>query len=332
MRLFRELVSSGSFSANLINEDNLSSLPQKMLENLQKNANIMIFNKKIDEFSLSEPTIIATGSKTSTQLFNQISSLVGAYRAHKYQPIFPIFTGEIEGKELGDNLIVPVTDEQIKSACKFLKNCKLMEGTIEGSAHSGEQFMRAKAFQAALADGTIFRQCLHFKKQGQNLVLQNFASSLSKEEQMRLFSIFPQLSSAEVVEFADMKECTFVTPFACLNTNLSLKSHPGIFLAGRLIMVEGELEAIATGRLAALNMLCYLYGYQAIEFPQATLLSVLVDKIFSRSGSKKQQITINCDIINSIEEKKALKALTKFKENIDARISWHNHLCSQKRW
>lgn len=86
-KLFRELQALGSASCALA-DDNLVDLRLKIREKLEKDAKINIFNGKIGEISLNEPTIIATGSNTSDEFFSQIENIVGKNRAYKWQPIF----------------------------------------------------------------------------------------------------------------------------------------------------------------------------------------------------------------------------------------------------
>lgn len=329
-KLFRELQALGSASCALA-DDNLVDLRLKMREKLEKDAKINIFNGKIGEISLNEPTIIATGSNTSDEFFSQIENIVGKNRAYKWQPIFPVF-GNLKLIKQSERYFLPVKEEQVKEAQQFLKNFSCEEDCIEKWAACGAQLLKAKAFKPAVIDGKIFPACLKFKKTEEGFVLQNFQTKMPSEQQQKLFNIFDGLKEAQVIKFGDMQKCTFISPASCINIHLQSQSYSNIFFAGRLILVGGELEAIATGHLAALNVLNMIEGRGLVKYPAGTICGNIIAKLFSLQGFKQEQIDLNCDIIKDVNQSQAINKLTKFKEEFNARVSWHNHLCSQKRW
>lgn len=329
-RLFKELQALNSASCALV-DDNLIDLRQKMREKLENDPNIMLFDGKIGEISLSEPTIIATGSNTSDAFFQQIESIVGKGRAYRWQPIFPIFEN-LDLFKQNDLYYLPVKDEEIKQAQQFLKHFDSDEDCIEKWAYCGCELLKAKVFKPVFIDGKILHACLKFKKTEEGFVLQNFQTKLSQENQKRLFEIFSGLKDAKVVKYGDMKKCTFIAPASCVNVHLQSQNNQNLFFAGRLILVGGELEALVTGHLAALNVLNLIEGRGLVKYPTNTICGNIIDNLFTLQGFKQEQIDLNCDIIKGVNEIDAIKKLKKFKEDFDARVSWHNHLCSQKRW
>lgn len=330
-RLFAELKALGCKSCQLV-DDNLTDLRQKLQQKLEKSANIMLFNGKIGEISLYEPTIIATGSNTSEEFFTQIENIVGKSRAHKWQPIFPVFCGELKLLEQNDNYFLPVSEQQVMQAQQFLANFSSQQDTIEKWAACGLQLLKAKAFKPVILEGKIVPACLKFKKVEQGYCLQNFQTNLTETDQDKLFEIFPELQNAKVQRYGSIKRCTFISPASAVNVHLQSQANENMFFAGRLILVGGELEAVATGHLAALNVLNMIEGRKLVKFPDGTICQNIIDKLFSLQGFKQEQIDLEYDIIKDVDEQSALKKLTSFKEDYDARVSWHNNLCSQKRW
>lgn len=328
-RLHQELVALGSPSCRLV-DDNLTNLRQKLRENVEKNANIKLFNGKIGEISLNEPTIIATGSNTSDEFFLQIENIVGKNRAYRWQPIFPVFK-QLKLTQQGEYYYLAISHEQIKQAQLFLQNFPSKEECIEKWASSGVELLKAKCFKPGFIDGKIVPTCLKFKKIESGMLLQNFQTQLSPQDQQKLFDIIG-LKGAQVVEYGSLKKCTFISPASCINAHLQSQNNPNIFFVGRLILVGGELEAVATGFLAALNILNMIEGRRLVRFPHGTMCANIIDKLFSLDGFKQLQIDLDCDIIKNVDQNSAIKKLASFKEDFDARISWYNNLCSKKRW
>lgn len=314
-------------------DDNLSDLGQKMAQKVDLNDKIKLFHGNFGEISLSEPTIIATGSHTTNQLFDQIERLVGSLRAHRSQGVFPLFSGNLEGIRSGENIFVPIPNERVKEVFAFLKKYKSQQDCLEKWAESGESMLRAKVFKPAVVNGKKYDACLKFKEIKDHLFeLEGFQTQLSKEAQLLLFSMFPELEDLKLEREGGMEDFTYIIPSATMNRYLQSIKNDKLFFAGKLTLLEGELEAIASGHLAALNILNFLHGRKLVSFPSATIVGKMFEKLFSLSAFKSKQISVSCDIIENVNEKESLERLRKFKEDYDARITWHNNLCSKKRW
>ncbi len=332
-RIKNELLALGCQSLEGGEIDNLLNLHENIDKKLKNCDKIKIFNENVCEISLLEPTLIATGSKTSAPLFSQIENFVGKLRAHKTQGIFPKFRGKIEGAiEENGHAILPLEKEKVREAFTFLKGFSSEKDCLEKWVQSGEAMLRAKAFRPVIAGGKVYESAIRLKIEGENLLLENFQTELSKENQRKLFAIFPPLRNLEIVEYGGVENSTFICPGAALNKHLQSVKNESVFFAGKVMLASGQLEAIATGHLAALNILNYIDGRKLVTFPKETIVGKFVDKLFSSEAFKHNDICFDCDIISSVEESGALARLKKFKEEYNARVSWHNNLCSKKRW
>lgn len=310
--------------------DNLGSLRQKTLQKLQINEKIKIFNEKVSEISLFEPTIVATGNSTSEQLFLQISRFVGGYNCKKFSFSPLILKGEIDGVEDEKYVYVSLSDEQFEDIFNYLKGFSSVEDCIENWAANGKQLLKAKAFKPVFVGGKIIPNCLKFEKTESKKVLQNFPTFLDDAAQQKLFSFIPALRNCKTVSFSQAYDCTRIMP-VCVNDFFRSIRNENIYFAGAILGFDGELEAIATAHLAAINLACQMFGLRSVLFPNDTLSKNLCD-LFTTSAHSSSQMVRVCDIIKPVNEQKALKSLTNFKEEINARISRHNNLCSQKRW
>lgn len=102
---------------------------------------------------------------------------------------------------------------------------------------------------------------------GQSFNLVGFQTNLTWGEQKRIFSLLPGMHNAEFARFGVMHRNTFIDAPKTLNRDMSLRLSPDIFLAGQISGTEGYTEAIASGLLAAKNILARLYGESPFVLP-----------------------------------------------------------------
>ena len=80
-----------------------------------------------------------------------------------------------------------------------------------------------------------------------------FQTNLKFGEQKRVFSIIPGLENAEFVKYGVMHRNTYINSTKLLDETYNLKSNHNIFFAGQITGVEGYVESISSGMVAALN-------------------------------------------------------------------------------
>lgn len=84
-----------------------------------------------------------------------------------------------------------------------------------------------------------------------NLV--GFQTNLKFGEQKRVFSMIPGLQKAEFVKYGVMHRNTYINSSKLLDETYNLKLNPNIYFAGQITGVEGYVESISSGMVAALN-------------------------------------------------------------------------------
>jgi len=84
-----------------------------------------------------------------------------------------------------------------------------------------------------------------------NLV--GFQTNLKFGEQKRVFSMIPGLKNAEFIKYGVMHRNTYINSSKLLDETYNLKSNPNIYFAGQITGVEGYVESISSGMVAALN-------------------------------------------------------------------------------
>ena len=84
-----------------------------------------------------------------------------------------------------------------------------------------------------------------------NLV--GFQTNLKFGEQKRVFSMIPGLENAEFIKYGVMHRNTFINSPDLLDETYNFKKNKNIYFAGQITGVEGYVESISSGLVAALN-------------------------------------------------------------------------------
>ncbi len=140
-----------------------------------------------------------------------------------------------------------------------------------------------------------------------NLV--GFQTNLKFGEQKRVFSLIPGLECAEFVKYGVMHRNTYINSTELLDSTYKLKNSDNIYFAGQITGVEGYVESISSGMVAALNavqdfkMGAKNQNRQKIEFSELTMIGSLA-KYISTANSKFQPMNANFGILPELEGKK----------------------------
>ena len=80
-----------------------------------------------------------------------------------------------------------------------------------------------------------------------------FQTNLKYGEQKRVFSLIPGLEKAEFVKYGVMHRNTYINSPKILESTYNLKKNKNIYFAGQITGVEGYVESISSGLVAAIN-------------------------------------------------------------------------------
>ena len=134
-----------------------------------------------------------------------------------------------------------------------------------------------------------------------------FQTNLKFGEQKRVFSLIPGLENAEFVKYGVMHRNTYINSTKLLDNTYNLKSNSNIFFAGQITGVEGYVESISSGMVAAINACAKYKEEKKIVFPIETMIGALVNYI-STENDKFQPMNANFGIVpelkNKIKDKK----------------------------
>ena len=139
-------------------------------------------------------------------------------------------------------------------------------------------------------EGTIF-----------NIV--GFQTNLKFGEQKRVFSLIPGLGNAEFVKYGVMHRNTFINSPELLDETYNLIKDGNIYFAGQITGVEGYVESISSGIVAALNAIeQFKQTGNKIIFEKETMIGTLA-KYISSKNEKFQPMNANFGILPPLDEK-----------------------------
>lgn len=277
--------------------------------------------------------IIATGPLTSEGLSESIQKLIGDNSLYFYDAAAPIiekdtinfdiaFYGDRYGKGESAYINLPMNKEEYEKFYNELINAEivtlhnfekkeLFEGCmpVEIMAKRGVDTLRfgplkPVGFTNPHTDERPYAivQLRQDNKEGNLYNMVGFQTNLKFGEQKRVFSMIPGLENAEFVKYGVMHRNTYINAPTVLKETYQMKEYPNIFFAGQISGVEGYVESIASGLVAALNAVQKLNNAEEVTFSEYTMLGAL-SKYIAAENQNFQPMNANFGILPPLEEK-----------------------------
>ncbi len=317
-----DIVKVPAGQALAVDRDEFAKLVTQAIEN---NPNIEIIKEEVEKIPENEITIIATGPLTSEKLSQEIIKLTGSEKLFFYDAQAPIvtkesidmekaFTADRYGKGESDYINCPMTKDEYEAFYKELINAEkvelhdfekggLFEGCmpIEEMARRGSQTLTYGPLKPVgfgkLGDVYAVVQLRQDNFEGSLYNLVGFQTNLKFGEQKRVFSMIPALHDAEFVKYGVMHRNTFINSPELLDETYNLKGTK-IFFAGQISGVEGYVESIASGLVAALNAVAMFEEKEKIIFDDKTIIGALA-KYISTKQEDFQPMNANFGLFNT---------------------------------
>ena len=303
--------------------------------------NINIIYGEVSKIDVTNPTIIATGPLTSDELSLNIKELFGLDDFYFYDAQAPIiYADSIDYNKVylksrydkgeADYLNCPFTEEEFNNFYNELINAeevetkdfelKVFEGCmpVEVMAKRGKQtltFGPMKPVGLRTPDGKTPYAVLQLRQDDASKTMYNmvgFQTHLKFGEQKRVFQMIPGLENARFAKYGRIHRNTYINAPKILNKTLQTRKYPNLFFAGQISGVEGYVESLATGILAAINLDRYLQKQELIEMPKETILGSLLEYITNPNITDFQPMNANFGILVELDfkhHKKDRKAL-----------------------
>ena len=132
-----------------------------------------------------------------------------------------------------------------------------------------------------------------------------FQTNLKFGEQKRIFSMIPGLENAKFLKYGVMHKNTYINSPELLDETYNLKSNKNIYFAGQITGVEGYVESIASGMVAAINASLSFRKTNdetlKMIFPTETVIGAL-SKYISSSNENFQPMNANFGILPKLQK------------------------------
>ena len=115
-----------------------------------------------------------------------------------------------------------------------------------------------------------------------NLV--GFQTNLKFGEQKRVFGMIPALRNAEYLRYGVMHRNTYIDAPSSIDMFFRSLKDGTLLVAGQLSGVEGYVESIASGKMAALHVLRMIKGKEPLPLPATTIMGALSRYISAPNG------------------------------------------------
>ena len=306
---------------------------EKVEETLSSFENFRLVRKEVTSLDFEYPTVIASGPLTSDALANAIADRLGADYLGFYDAVAPIvdaesvdmdsafFATRYDKGDPTDYLNCPLNKEEYEAFVKELVNAKvatlhefdkreIFEACmpVEVMAKRGDDTLRYGPMRpVGIRDkeGKRPYAVVQLRKEnayGTAYNLVGFQTNLTFGEQKRVFGMIPALKNAEFLRYGVMHRNTFLCAPKLLTAGFLLKEDGKTAFAGQMTGVEGYVESIASGLIAALNIYAEATGEEEIVFPATTICGQLQRHV-STDNENYQPMNANFGILPPAGEK-----------------------------
>ena len=305
---------------------------QAVTQALELHPLISVRREELVEIPANEVFLMATGPLTPDALAGGLRALTGTENLAFYDSISPIVDAETlnmdrifrasrYGKGGEDYLNCPFTEEEYRAFYEALHEAEAVERhafedapyfeaclPIEELSRRGFDTLRFGPMKpVGLVDPRTGKQPHavvqlrpeNLRFSSYNLV--GFQNHLKFTEQKRILRMIPGLENAEFLRFGQIHRNTYVNAPRLLESDLSLRSAPHVFIAGQLSGVEGYVESIATGFLAGLAVAHRCRALRFVPPPRATALGSLVRYVTHADAEDYQPANISFDLLPAME-------------------------------
>lgn len=273
-------------------------------ERILSDKNIEVVHEVVDDFDNDGFTIIATGPLTLDALSANISSKLGS-GLHFYDAAAPVISGESidynraftadrYGRGEGDYVNCPMNKEEyeafiaalVTAECAVLhdfEKSEIFEGCmpVEIMAKRGADTLRFGPLRpVGFRDEAGVRpyavvQLRRENTAGEAFNIVGFQTNLKFKEQERVFRMIPALAGAEFLRYGVMHRNTFINAPKTIDRHFATLAYPDVYIAGQLSGVEGYVESIMSGLVAARSIIARLDGKPQPEYPRTTVIGAL---------------------------------------------------------
>ena len=311
---------------------------KRVTQEIENNQNIEIIHEEKQTIPEEGIVIIATGPLTSDTLSKTIGNVTGEDKLAFYDAAAPIIEKSSinmhiafvadrydyekqEKKEEASYINLPMNQQEYEEFWQALVHAEVVElhqfekreifegcMPVEVMAKRGIDTLRFGPLKpVGFIDPRTGKRpyaVVQLRQDNQEGTIYNmvgFQTNLKYGEQKRVFQKIPGLENAEFVKYGVMHRNTFLHSPSLLNETYQMKNKPNIYFAGQITGVEGYVESISSGMVAALNAIRQYNNRPPLIFPKETMIGALAHYI-SSPNEKFQPMNANFGILPPLEE------------------------------
>jgi len=285
--------------------------------------------------------IIATGPLTSEPLFADLKKVTGEDTLYFFDAAAPVIMGD------SIDMTIAYQKSRYDKGEASYRNCPMTKGEYD---HWYNELVKAQCVIPKDYELKVFEGCMPFEemaKRGRETLLYGpmkpvglempsgiqpyavvqlrmddifgklynivgFQTHLTFSEQLRIVRMIPGLANAKIVRYGVMHKNTYINAPKIIDECYQIKKEPRIFIAGQLSGVEGYVESVGSGMIAALNMVRRITKEPKLVFPRETALGAQAYYLANTSPSCFQPMNINHGLFPELvgkHHKKDRKAL-----------------------
>jgi methylenetetrahydrofolate--tRNA-(uracil-5-)-methyltransferase len=291
---------------------------------------IRLERREQTDMDLQPCSVIATGPLTSERMSESIGDHFSAERLFFYDAVAISVSAESidpeyayrasrYGKGGDDYWNIPLDAEQYRRLVEYLREAPKAEKRGFEETRCFESCLPVEVIAARGADALRFGplkpkglpdprtgrephavvQLRQETRDGALFGLVGFQTRLTRRSQEELLSILPGFRGREILRWGAVHRNTFIDSPRLLDASQMSRKRPGVFFAGQIVGVEGYMESIAHGAVAACNVIRFLEGGPPLVFPRETLLGSL-QRHCIEGVSPFQPMNVNFGILPAI--------------------------------
>jgi methylenetetrahydrofolate--tRNA-(uracil-5-)-methyltransferase len=304
-------------------------------ERIEREPLVTLHRGEVTAIPSAGRVIVATGPLTSEALAGSLTELLGLEQLYFYDATAPIVSAESIDRDVvfeanrrdagdGHYLNCPFTEEQydafydaVMAADQYplhdFENTSFFEACmpIDELARRGK---RTLCFGPMRPVGLIdprtgerpfaVVQLRPENRDATSYNLVGFQNRMRHGDQRRVLRLIPGLERAEFYRLGRVHRNTYLNSPRVLDAFVAVKSDPRISLAGQLTGLEGYVESIATGLLAARFTADRLQGHELVPLPRETALGALMHHLSAYEGKKYSPTNVNFGLLPPLADRR----------------------------
>ena len=305
---------------------------RRVTEAVRSSPGIRVHEEEVEAIPGDPLVILACGPLASDAIASAIRGALGDDGFYFYDAISPIvdagtidreasFISDRYGVGTGDYLNLPMDRERYEAFLSALLTAKTVplrafeepryfEGCmpVEEIARRGpDTLLFGPLRPVGLRDprtGRIPHAAVQLRKEnaaGTMYNLVGFQTRLTYPEQRRVFSLIPGLSSAVFLRFGSVHRNSFLDARRHLHPWMESRDRAGLFFAGQITGVEGYVESIASGLVAADSTARMAAGKVPRPFPPESMIGSLMERITTPGPDRAQPMNANFGLLPEVE-------------------------------